>query len=226
MIYYPQIVANTALEGFSFFITCIWALVPGYTGIAPFIAFLRELESRGGWGSTVVLFFGCRREKEDFLYRDQLLRLAGHNGTSEHGKGKDDQLRSGNGAPILSHLFCAFSRQPGVRAFRRRNAPVLYLHSKGNVFPAFSSIPRRLTGLPRIGFREFVYLPHRLGHVFYTHVSVLDLAGASVSAPGAPVFVAHMHQVHTKLVVKLREVVPARTHVFFFRSCTGIVGDR
>ncbi|PHJ23308.1 flavodoxin domain-containing protein [Cystoisospora suis] len=90
-------------------------MVAAGTGIAPFIAFLRELESRGGWGSSVVLFFGCRRENEDFLYRDQLLELAGEKRTSEHGKRKDGKSNAKNGAPVLTHLFCAFSRQPGQR---------------------------------------------------------------------------------------------------------------
>lgn len=48
---------------------------PG-TGIAPFIAFLEEREANGATGSN-WLFFGCRFEKQDFLYADELLDFAG-----------------------------------------------------------------------------------------------------------------------------------------------------
>ena len=45
---------------------------PG-TGIAPFRAFLEEREARGASGDN-WLFFGDRREADDFLYKAQLLR--------------------------------------------------------------------------------------------------------------------------------------------------------
>lgn len=47
---------------------------PG-TGIAPFIAFVEEREEKGSTGEN-WLFFGCRYEKQDFLYADELRNLA------------------------------------------------------------------------------------------------------------------------------------------------------
>jgi sulfite reductase alpha subunit-like flavoprotein len=47
---------------------------PG-TGCAPFRAFLEErteLAKRNGTTPPCLFFFGCRREKGDFLYRDQV----------------------------------------------------------------------------------------------------------------------------------------------------------
>lgn len=51
---------------------------PG-TGIAPFVGFLEERMATGASGEN-WLFFGCRHEKQDFLYREQLLQW------SEEGK--------------------------------------------------------------------------------------------------------------------------------------------
>jgi len=66
---------------------------PG-TGIAPMRAFIQErtLQRENGLetGET-VLFFGCRREGEDFLYKEELMAA----------------VKSG----VLSRLFTAFSRQ-------------------------------------------------------------------------------------------------------------------
>lgn len=54
---------------------------PG-TGVAPFRGFLRERQaqlkkeaSNGGTVGDTMLFFGCRYEDKDFLYRDDLLEL-------------------------------------------------------------------------------------------------------------------------------------------------------
>ena len=49
---------------------------PG-TGIAPFRAFLQQIQTARQWGYSprtgdVRLYFGCRRENEDYLYRDEL----------------------------------------------------------------------------------------------------------------------------------------------------------
>lgn len=43
---------------------------PG-TGIAPFIAFMEDREEAGARGRN-ILFFGCRHERHDFLYKDRL----------------------------------------------------------------------------------------------------------------------------------------------------------
>lgn len=47
---------------------------PG-TGIAPFIAFVEERQTKGATGPN-WLFFGCRFEKQDFLYADELRSFA------------------------------------------------------------------------------------------------------------------------------------------------------
>ncbi|CBZ55675.1 hypothetical protein NCLIV_060990 [Neospora caninum Liverpool] len=80
-------------------------MVGAGTGIAPFIAFLREFECIGGWGAPVVLFFGCQRENKDFLYRDELLRYRDQ--ASARTASSQGQKH------ILTHLFVAFSREPG-----------------------------------------------------------------------------------------------------------------
>ena len=77
---------------------------PG-TGIAPFRAFLQELQAargEGGKGGTpraghVRLYFGCRREAEDYLYKDELAAY----------------LKAGT----LSSLRLAFSRETAAKVY-------------------------------------------------------------------------------------------------------------
>lgn len=66
---------------------------PG-TGVAPFVGFLQHREqqvknSTCTYGET-WLFFGCRYQKKDFIYREELTRLHSHN--------------------MLTHLITCFSR--------------------------------------------------------------------------------------------------------------------
>jgi NADPH-ferrihemoprotein reductase len=74
---------------------------PG-TGIAPMRAFLQERKhqiatlGRAKVGES-VLFFGCRREDEDFIYKDELLQY----------------VRDG----VLSKLHTAFSRQHAQKVY-------------------------------------------------------------------------------------------------------------
>jgi len=42
------------------------------TGMAPFRGFIREFRAEGGVRTKTILFFGCRRSDEDFLYKDEL----------------------------------------------------------------------------------------------------------------------------------------------------------
>lgn len=42
------------------------------TGMAPFRGFIREFRAEGGVRPKTILFFGCRRRDEDFLYKDEL----------------------------------------------------------------------------------------------------------------------------------------------------------
>ncbi|KFG64915.1 flavodoxin domain-containing protein [Toxoplasma gondii RUB] len=79
-------------------------MVAAGTGIAPFIAFLREFACLGGWLAPVVLFFGCQRANKDFLYREELLRYKARQDAAEESQGKKH---------FLTHLFLAFSREPG-----------------------------------------------------------------------------------------------------------------
>ena len=70
---------------------------PG-TGVAPFRAFLQELQAKGGKrAGHVRLYFGCRREAEDYLYKDE---LAAH-------------LRRGT----LDSLRLAFSREAAAKVY-------------------------------------------------------------------------------------------------------------
>ncbi|KAG0650096.1 NADPH-cytochrome P450 reductase [Hyphodiscus hymeniophilus] len=53
-------------------------MIAAGTGVAPFRAFLQEcarLKTLGKAVGSMQLFFGCRREEEDFLYQEELMRL-------------------------------------------------------------------------------------------------------------------------------------------------------
>ncbi|GAQ81743.1 NADP/FAD dependent oxidoreductase [Klebsormidium nitens] len=78
---------------------------PG-TGCAPFRSFLEErteLERNGTPGAPCMFFFGCRREKGDFLYKDQWLSYA-------RGEGVLSEARGGG-------LSVAFSRDQMLKVY-------------------------------------------------------------------------------------------------------------
>ncbi|PIN21818.1 NADP-dependent flavoprotein reductase [Handroanthus impetiginosus] len=61
---------------------------PG-TGCAPFRGFVEEraMQSRTAPTAPIIFFFGCRRENDDFLYRDFWLAHSQKNGVLSEGKG-------------------------------------------------------------------------------------------------------------------------------------------
>lgn len=72
---------------------------PG-TGLAPFIGFIQDREFHKGNGKDVgnlILYFGCRKEAEDYIYRDELK------------KWKNDGL--------LTELNVAFSRDSDKKVY-------------------------------------------------------------------------------------------------------------
>ncbi|XP_074017030.1 NADPH--cytochrome P450 reductase isoform X3 [Numenius arquata] len=72
---------------------------PG-TGIAPFIGFIQErawLKQQGKEVGDTVLYYGCRREREDYLYREELARF--------HQEG------------VLTQLNVAFSRDQAEKVY-------------------------------------------------------------------------------------------------------------
>ncbi|NXJ11766.1 NCPR reductase, partial [Odontophorus gujanensis] len=72
---------------------------PG-TGIAPFIGFIQErawLKEQGKEVGETVLYYGCRREREDYLYREELARF------------KQDG--------VLTQLNVAFSRDQAEKVY-------------------------------------------------------------------------------------------------------------
>jgi NADPH-ferrihemoprotein reductase len=82
------------------------------TGMAPFRAFLREFIKEEGVRKKTMLFFGCRRRDEDFLYQDEL----------------EKALEDG----VLSELITAFSREQERKVYvqdklRERGAEVAEL---------------------------------------------------------------------------------------------------
>lgn len=74
-------------------------MVAAGTGIAPFRGFIQErarMKDMGREVGQMLLFFGCRREAEDFLYRDEVVSL---------------KYRLGSVLEVVT----AFSREPGQR---------------------------------------------------------------------------------------------------------------
>jgi len=69
------------------------------TGMAPFRAFVREFKAEGGIRPTTVLFFGCWKRDQDFIYRDEL----------------NEALTSD--PPVLKELVTAFSREQGEKVY-------------------------------------------------------------------------------------------------------------
>ncbi|CAJ1335711.1 unnamed protein product, partial [Effrenium voratum] len=63
------------------------------TGLAPFRGFVREFQAEKGSRSRTVLFFGCTKRDEDFIYREEL-----------EGAASADP-------PALKELITAFSRE-------------------------------------------------------------------------------------------------------------------
>jgi len=86
------------------------------TGMAPFRAFVQEFKAEGGVRPKTMLFFGCRRRDEDFLYEDEL---------NEALEGK-----------YLTELITAFSREQKEKVYvqdrlRERGAEVAKLLKEG-----------------------------------------------------------------------------------------------
>jgi sulfite reductase alpha subunit-like flavoprotein len=75
---------------------CPIIMVGAGTGVAPFRGFLRELAKTGSQRKS-VLFFGCRRRDEDFIYSDEF----------------EEAQKSG----ALTHLVTAFSREQAHKVY-------------------------------------------------------------------------------------------------------------
>jgi len=86
--------------------TPIICVGPG-TGIAPMRAFLQEraaMASEGVRLGPALLFFGCRSEREDYIYRDELAAW-------QSGAG------AGGGGSALTELHTAFSRDQPAKVY-------------------------------------------------------------------------------------------------------------
>lgn len=86
-------------------------MIAAGTGLAPFRGFLREFRAEKGVRQKTVLFFGCTREKEDFIYRDEILEAL--------------ELQP----PALKELVTAFSREQPEKVYvqhrlRERSAQI------------------------------------------------------------------------------------------------------
>lgn len=69
---------------------------PG-TGVAPFLGFLDHRKATATTAGSVEVFFGCRHESHDYLYREELQAL------SEEG--------------VIDHLHTAFSRDGASKEY-------------------------------------------------------------------------------------------------------------
>jgi NADPH-ferrihemoprotein reductase len=74
-------------------------MIAAGTGMAPFRGFLQEFKKEGGVRQKTILFFGCRRENEDFLYKDEL----------------QEALEAK--PPYLTELITAFSREQEKKVY-------------------------------------------------------------------------------------------------------------
>ncbi|CRG89523.1 hypothetical protein PISL3812_06559 [Talaromyces islandicus] len=94
--------------------TCPIIMIAAGTGLAPFRAFIAERAKLHNVGKPVgqmLLFFGCRRPEEDFIYQNELLQMQ---------KGLD------NGKESLFKIVTAFSRE--------QNSPKTYVQHRVNEY--------------------------------------------------------------------------------------------
>lgn len=93
-------------------------MVGAGTGVAPFRAFAREFRAENGARENTLLFFGCTKQSEDFLYKEEL------------------QEALCLDPPALRELVTAFSREQAEKVYvqhrvRQRAADVAQLVGKG-----------------------------------------------------------------------------------------------
>jgi len=69
------------------------------TGLAPFRAFVREFRAEGAKRPNTVLFFGCQKQDEDYIYKDELTEAIAMN------------------PPPLKELVTAFSREQAHKVY-------------------------------------------------------------------------------------------------------------
>jgi len=69
------------------------------TGLAPFRAFVREFRAESGSRTRTLLFFGCQKSDQDFIYKEEL----------------EDALKSE--PPALKELVTAFSREQEEKVY-------------------------------------------------------------------------------------------------------------
>jgi NADPH-ferrihemoprotein reductase len=74
-------------------------MVAAGTGLAPFHAYLREFWAEGGSRNKTILFFGCWRKDEDYIYREEIEEAVTHS------------------PPILTEVITAFSREQSHKVY-------------------------------------------------------------------------------------------------------------